>query len=55
MSGAQRIPLDDHVADAVALLAAVRTTEVIALDGRAVGRIAARPQRALVDVPGVDN
>ena len=55
MSGAQRIPLADHVADAVALLAAVRTTEVIALDGRAVGRIAARPQRALVDVPGVDN
>ncbi|WP_262425814.1 hypothetical protein [Brachybacterium sp. Z12] len=55
MSGAQRIPLADHVADAVALLGTVRATEVIALDGRASGRIAAREQRALVDVPGVDN
>lgn len=55
MSGAQRIPLADHVADAVALLGAVRTTEVIPLDGRAVGRVAVREQRALVDVPGHDN
>lgn len=55
MSGAQRIPLADHVADAVALLGAVRTTEVIPLDGSAVGRVAVREQRALVDVPGHDN
>ena len=55
MSGAQRIPLADHVADAVALLGTVRTTEVIPLDGRAVGRVAVREQRALVDVPGHDN
>ena len=55
MSGTQRIPLADHVADAVALLGAVRATEVITLDGRAAGRVAAREQRALVDVPGVDN
>lgn len=55
MADAQRIPLGDHVADAVALLAAVRGTEVIALDGRAVGRVAAREQRARVDVPGHDD
>lgn len=55
MSGAQRITLVDHVADAVALLGAVRTTEVIPVDGRAVGRVAVREQRALVDVPGHDN
>lgn len=55
MSGAQRIPLADHVADAVALLAAVRGTEVIPLDGRAAGRVAAAEQRSRVDVPGDDN
>src|SRR5690606_38979533 len=55
MTGAQRSPLADHVADAVALLAAVRATEPVALDGRAVGRVAARPLRSHVDVPGVDN
>ena len=55
MAGARRFPLADHVADAIALLASVRTTEVIPLDGRAVGRIAAAGQRARVDVPGHDN
>ncbi|MFC7463350.1 gephyrin-like molybdotransferase Glp [Brachybacterium sp. GCM10030252] len=55
MTGAQRIPLAEHVADAVALLAASRRGEVVALDGRAVGRVAAGQQRALVDVPGHDN
>ncbi|MGO1257313.1 MAG: molybdopterin molybdotransferase MoeA [Brachybacterium sp.] len=55
MSGAQRIPLADHVADAVALLGSIRTTEVIPLDGRAVGRVAVSERRALVDVPGHDN
>lgn len=55
MAGARRIPLTDHVADAVALLASVRTTEVIPLDGRATGRVAAAEQRARVDVPGHDN
>ncbi|WP_241237281.1 gephyrin-like molybdotransferase Glp [Brachybacterium saurashtrense] len=54
-SQTRRVPLEDHVADAVALLGAVRGTEVIALAGRAVGRVAASPLRALVDVPGVDN
>src|SRR5690606_40783145 len=29
--------------------------EPVALDGRAVGRVAARPLRSHVDVPGVDN
>ena len=55
MTRAQRSPLADHVADAVALLAAVRATEPVALDGRAVGRVAAKPLRSHVDVPGVDN
>ncbi|MFC7457224.1 gephyrin-like molybdotransferase Glp [Brachybacterium sp. GCM10030267] len=55
MTGAQRIPLAEHVADAVALLAASRRGEVVALDGQAVGRVAAGQQRALVDVPGHDN
>ena len=45
----------DHVADAVALLAPVRSREVIALDGAASGRVAARSLRALVDVPGLDD
>ncbi|MBB5832237.1 molybdopterin molybdotransferase MoeA [Brachybacterium aquaticum] len=54
MSG-ERIPLADHVADAVALLAGVRTTEVIALDGAATGRVAAAELRSRVDVPGADN
>jgi len=55
MSGDQRIPLADHVADAAALLASVSGTEVIPLDGRAVGRVAVAEQRARVDVPGLDN
>lgn len=55
MSGDQRIPLADHVADAVALLAAVRGTEVLPLDGRAAGRVAIAEQRSRVDVPGHDN
>lgn len=55
MPGAQRIPLADHVADAVALLGAVRSSEVIALDGAAAGRVAVAEQRARVDVPGHDN
>ena len=40
MTPPRRTPLADHVADAVALLAAVRGTEVIPLDGGAAGRIA---------------
>lgn len=55
MSTDRRIPLADHVADAVALLAAVRGTEVLPLDGRAVGRLAIAEQRSRVDVPGHDN
>lgn len=55
MSREQRIPLVDHVADAVALLGSVRRTEVIPLDGRGLGRIAVAEQRARVDVPGHDN
>ncbi|WP_394215633.1 gephyrin-like molybdotransferase Glp [Brachybacterium vulturis] len=55
MTGDQRIPLADHVADAVALLGAVRRTVMIPLDGRAVGRVAVTEQRARVDVPGHDN
>ena len=55
MSDAQRIPLADHVADAVALLALVRGVEVVPLDGRAAGRVAATAQRSRVDVPGLDN
>lgn len=54
MSG-ERIPLADHVADAVALLAGMRATEVIALDGAAAGRVAAAELRSRVDVPGADN
>ena len=55
MSDAQRIPLADHVADTVALLAPVRGVEVVPLDGRAAGRVAATAQRSRVDVPGLDN
>lgn len=51
----ERIPLADHVADAVALLAAVRGTELLPVTGAAVGRIAAADSRARVDVPGHDN
>ena len=51
----ERTPLADHVADAVALLAAVRTTERIAVGAAAVGRVAATERRAAVDVPGHDN
>lgn len=50
-----RTPLADHVADAVALLAAVRRTERIAVGAGAVGRVAAADRRAAVDVPGHDN
>jgi molybdopterin molybdotransferase len=49
MTGARRIPLADHVADAVALLAAVRGAETVALDGAAVGRVAASGMRSRVD------
>ena len=55
MTPPRRTPLADHVADAVALLAAVRGTEVIPLDGGAAGRIAHAEQRALVDLPGHDD
>ncbi|MCT1775763.1 gephyrin-like molybdotransferase Glp [Brachybacterium sp. p3-SID957] len=54
-AGRQRTPLADHVADAVALLAAVRRTERIAVGAGAVGRVAAADRRAAVDVPGHDN
>ena len=37
MPSDRRTPLADHVADAAALLAAVRGSETIALDARAVG------------------
>ena len=50
--GTERIPLADHVADAAALLAAVRGTQVHPVSGAAVGRIAAGDSRARVDVPG---
>src|SRR5690625_7186983 len=53
--GTERIPLADHVADAAALLAAVRGTQVHPVSGAAVGRIAAGDSRARVDVPGRDN
>lgn len=53
--GAERTPLADHVADAVALLAAVRRTDVLPVTGAAVGRVAAADRRAVVDVPGHDN
>ncbi|MDN5899234.1 MAG: molybdopterin molybdotransferase MoeA [Brachybacterium sp.] len=55
MSDDQRTPLTDHVADAVALLGTVRGTEVLPLDGRAVGRVAVAEQRSRIDVPGHDN
>ena len=55
MAGAERIPLTDHVADAIALLADVRHGEVVPLAGEAVGRVARGDDRARVDVPGVDN
>src|SRR5699024_9698524 len=55
MTSQQRIPLADHVADATALLGAVRGREVIPLDARAVGRVAVAEQRSRIDVPGHDN
>lgn len=51
----QRIPLAEHVADARALLDAVRGRRPVAVDAAALGRIAAEPVRARTDVPGVDN
>lgn len=54
-TGTERIPLSDHVADAVALLAAVRGSELLPLTGAAIGRMAAADLRADVDVPGHDN
>lgn len=51
----QRIPLAEHVADARALLDAVRGRGPVAVDAAALGRIAAEPVRARIDVPGVDN
>ena len=50
-----RIPLADHVSDALALLAGARGGELVGLDGAAVGRVALREQRAAVDVPGLDD
>ncbi|MDO5663329.1 MAG: molybdopterin molybdotransferase MoeA, partial [Brachybacterium sp.] len=50
-----RIPLEDHVADATALLAAVRRSDRTPLHPQLVGRIAAAERRARVDVPAVDN
>lgn len=55
MAGRRRIPLRDHVDDAVALLTAVRGTEVIGLGAAAVGRVAAEDVRSLVDLPGLDD
>jgi molybdopterin molybdotransferase len=55
MPSAPRTPLADHVADAVALLAAVRGGETIPLDARAVGRIARSELRSLVDLPAEDD
>lgn len=55
MTGTRRTPLSDHVADAVALLGAVRRSEVLPLDGRLVGRVSAAEERSRVDVPGHDN
>lgn len=51
----ERTPLTEHVADAVALLAAVRRTERIRLGHETVGRVSAADRRAAVDVPGHDN
>ncbi len=55
MSPAQRALLAEHVADASALLAAIRRSEVVPLGPAALGRIATAPRRALVDVPSADN
>jgi len=55
MTAARRTPLADHVADAVALLAAVRGIGTSSLGAAAVGRVAAAPLRSRVDVPGLDN
>lgn len=53
---AQRIPLQEHAADAAALLAPVLAVEPVPLgSGEALGRVAARDVRAAVDVPGQDN
>ncbi|MCT1998459.1 molybdopterin molybdotransferase MoeA [Brachybacterium muris] len=54
-SAPERTPLSEHVADAVALLAAVRRTERIRVGHEAVGRVSAADRRAAVDVPGHDN
>lgn len=50
-----RIPLSDHRDDAVALLAAHRTREIVPVDGAALGRVAAADVRARTDVPAVAN
>lgn len=55
MTAAERIPLADHVADALALLAPVRSGEVLPLGALAVGRGARVDARSRVDVPGHDN
>ncbi|MGP5099432.1 molybdopterin molybdotransferase MoeA [Brachybacterium alimentarium] len=55
MTAAERIPLADHVADALALLAPVRSGEVLPLGALAVGRVARVDARSRVDVPGHDN
>lgn len=54
-SAPDRTPLTEHVADAIALLAAVRRTERIRVGHGAVGRVCAADRRAAVDVPGHDN
>lgn len=54
-SARDRTPLSEHVADAVALLAAVRRTERIRVGHEAVGRVCTADRRAAVDVPGHDN
>lgn len=50
-----RIPLADHLADAAALLAAVRAVETLPLSPVLRGRVAAADVRAVLDVPGHDN
>ncbi|MGP5671857.1 molybdopterin molybdotransferase MoeA [Brachybacterium alimentarium] len=55
MTAAERIPLADHVADALALLAPVRSGAVLPLGALAVGRVARVDARSRVDVPGHDN
>ncbi|EWS81888.1 molybdopterin molybdotransferase MoeA [Brachybacterium phenoliresistens] len=50
-----RIPLADHRDDAIALLAAHRTREIVPVTGALLGRVAAADVRARTDVPAADN